>query len=120
MLEKFGKEIDLMWYFAFAGTWLVFFLAVNVFRVLLEQISKTRMRFVPPLELVAGPLVGLVAAVMFTSFMAFTLYTMPVRAGEWKLPDSGWQRSTMKTGSGPFYTVLKATLGAEADELFAK
>jgi hypothetical protein len=51
-------------------------------------------------------------AVVFTSFFTFTLYTIPISAGEWKLGDAAaWQKSTMESGSGPFNTVLKAMAG---------
>lgn len=112
-LDKAGKDPSSMWFFTFAATWLVFFAAIMIFRILLERTSRVRMLFVPPLEMAAGPLVGLFTAIMFTSFFAFTLYTMPVRAGEWQLPPDGWQRTTMKSGSGPFWTLLKSTIGED-------
>ena len=67
--------------------------------------SRVRMKFVPPLEMAAGPLMGLLVAVMFTSFLTFTLYTIPIGAGEWKIGDAaGWQKTTMQSGSAPFNT----------------
>jgi hypothetical protein len=93
-----------------------------VFRVVGERISRTRVKFVPPLDKGAGILVGLLAALMHASFVAFTLYAMPIRAGEWDLSKAtGWQKSTMQSGSGPMFTVLRSTLGPEiADGFFAQ
>ncbi len=111
-LEKFEKPDDFAWYFVFAAVWLVFFAVVMVFRVIAERLSRVRMKFVPPLELAAGPLAGLLVAVLFASFLAFTLYYIPIRAGYWDAKQAtGWQLTTMRNGAGPFYTVLKAVAG---------
>ena len=93
--------------------WLVFFFSIMILRIMADRMaSRVRMKFVPPLEMVAGPLMGLLVAVMFASFLTFTLYTIPVNAGEWNINNAaGWQQSTMKSGSGPFYAVLKAVAG---------
>lgn len=110
-LAKFEKEAEFSWFFVFAGVWLVFFGTIMVFRVVAERISRTRVKFVPPLEAAAGPLVGLASAIMFASFLAFTLYYIPIRAGYWKASDAtGWQQSTLGVRA-PFYTVLKALAG---------
>ena len=111
-LEKFEKPPELAWYFVFAGVWLVFFAWIMVFRVIGERLSRVRMKFVPPLEMAAGPLMGLVLAVMFSSFLAFTLYYIPIRAGYWTASQAPpWQQTTMRSGAGPFYTVLKSVAG---------
>jgi len=111
-LEKFEKDAEFSWYFIFAGVWLVFFAAIMVFRIVAERLSRTRVKFVPPLDRAAGPLAGLLVAVMFTSFLAFTLYYIPIRAGYWDAATAApWQQTTMTSGAGPFYTVLKAVAG---------
>jgi hypothetical protein len=67
---------------------------------------------VPPLDRAAGILMGLALAVMFTSFLAFTLYYIPIRAGYWNANQAApWQQTTMRSGAGPFYTVLKSVAG---------
>ncbi len=111
--EQLEKPVEQTWYFVFAGVWLVFFFSIMVLRLVLDRTaSRVRMKFVPPLELAAGPLVGLLVAVMFASFLTFTLYTIPIGAGEWKIGDAApWQKTTMESGSGPFYTVLKNVAG---------
>jgi TRAP-type C4-dicarboxylate transport system permease small subunit len=113
--DKMEKPVEQTWYFVFGGVWLVFFFSIMVLRLLADRVaSRTRMKFVPPLELAAGPVVGLMVAVMFTSFLTFTLYTIPIAAGEWKIAEaSGWQQTTMQSGSGPFNAVLKAMAGEE-------
>ena len=118
-IDKFGKGPESMWYFTFAGTWLVFFVTIMVFRLILERASKTRMKFAPPIEAAGGPLMGLLTAVMFASFAAFTLFSMPIRAGEWPQSEmTGWKQTVLQQGSSPFFTVLKAAVGEElANEL---
>jgi hypothetical protein len=112
VLEKADQPVEQAWYFVFGGVWLVFFAWIMVFRVIGERLSRVRMKFVPPLDRAAGILMGLLLAVMFTSFLAFTLYYIPIRAGYWNANQaSSWQQSTMRSGAGPFYTVLKSVAG---------
>jgi drug/metabolite transporter (DMT)-like permease len=113
--EKIDKPVEHTWYFVFGAVWLVFFFSIMIIRLLADRVaSRVRMKFVPPLERAAGPLMGVFVAVIFASFLTFTIYTIPIRAGEWKLADaSSWQQSTMKSGSGPFYHVLTAIAGPE-------
>lgn len=117
--EKMGNPVEQTWYFVFGGVWLVFFFSIMVVRVVADRVaSRTRMKFVPPLDRAAGLLMGLLVAVMFTSFFTFTLYTIPVRAGEWKFGDAAsWQQTTMKSGSGPFYSVLRGMAGEDVDRM---
>jgi hypothetical protein len=111
-LGQLDKPVDLSWYFVFGAVWVVFFAWIMVFRVIGERLSRVRMKFVPPLEMAAGPLMGLLLAVMFSSFLAFTLYYIPIRAGYWNAAQaSSWQQTTMRSGAGPFYTVLKSVAG---------
>src|SRR5262245_40558973 len=77
-LEKAQKPNELAWYFVFGGVWLVFFAWIMVFRVIGERLSRVRMKFVPPLDRAAGVLMGLLLSVMFASFLAFTLYYIPI------------------------------------------
>lgn len=111
--EKLDKPAEFTWYFVFAGVWLSFVATIVIYRLIADRLaSRTRMKFVPPLELAAGPIVGLLVAVMFSSFLAFTLYYIPIRAGNWSAAGApGWQMTTMRGGAGPFYTVLKAVAG---------
>lgn len=110
--EKFQKPAEFTWYFYFAGVWLVFFVTIMVVRLASERLSKVRMKFVPPLEMVAGPLMGLLVATMFTSFFAWTLLKMPIAAREWDINKAAsWQQSTMQYLSAPFNTVGKSALG---------
>jgi hypothetical protein len=113
--EKMDKPVEQTWYFIFGGVWLVFFFSIMVFRVFADRVSsRVRMKFVPPLERAAGPLMGLGVAVMFASFFTFTLYTIPIAAGEWKIGDaSSWQQTTMEQGSAPFNTVLGKLAGED-------
>jgi len=112
---KAGNPVEQTWYFVFGGVWLVFFFMIMIVRLLLDRVaSRVRMKFVPPLELATGPIMGIFAAVMFASFLTYTLYTIPIAAGEWPIASAaGWQQTTMKSGSGPFYAVLKAMAGED-------
>lgn len=114
--EKMQNPAEQTWYFVFGGVWLVFFFSIMVLRLLADRVaSRTRLKFVPPLELAAGPLMGLAVAVVFTSFLTFTLFTIPISAGEWpynKDTTPQWQQTTMMI-SGPFNAVLKAMAGED-------
>jgi len=78
------------------------------------------MRFLPMLDKVAGPLMGIFVAVMLTSFTAFTLERVPIKAGEWSFKDaSDWQVSTFKYARAPFRGVVKSFVqGEKADSPF--
>jgi hypothetical protein len=116
---KLEKPPEQTWYFVFAGVWIAFFVSILVVRLLAERVaSKSRMKFVPPLEAAAGPLMGLVVAVVFTSFLTFTLYSMPIQSGEWKWSEAAsWQQTTFRSGIGPFYAILKAMAGKETADM---
>lgn len=114
--DKFEKEEVFTWYFVFAGVWIAFFLFILVYRVLADRISRVRMRFVPPLENAGGPLMGVLTAVLFTSFAAFTLL-IPMAAKQWDLQKAeGWQKSTMTMGSAPFISVYNAFTGEKLQQ----
>lgn len=114
VLEKLEKPNELAWYFVFGGVWLVFFAWIMVFRVIGERMSRVRMKFVPPLDRAAGIVMGLLLAVMFTSFLAFTLFSIPITAGYWNFQQaSPWQQTTMQQGSSPFFGVLKCVAGEQ-------
>jgi hypothetical protein len=117
--EKIDKPVEQTWYFVFAGVWLVFFVSMLIVRLLLDRVaSKSRMKFIPPLEAAAGPLMGLVVAVVFASFLTFTIYSIPIRSGEWKWSEAAsWQQTTFQSGSGPFYAILKAMAGKETADM---
>ena len=123
VLEQAEPSDEYAWHFVMACVWGVFALSMTVMRILLGQASKTRMKFVGPLEMVAGPLMGLFAAVMFTSFAAFTLVQIPIQAGEWTTADaSDWVRSFFDYARAPFYNVMKAFVGSEgiSSDVFVK
>jgi hypothetical protein len=113
MQEQAEKPPEFGWYFVFGGVWLVFFFSIMIVRISLDRFcSRVRVKFVPPLERAAGPIVGLGVAAMFASFFAFTIFAFPVRAGEWKFGEaSPWQQSTLQQGSAPYFTLLKGLAG---------
>lgn len=114
--EQAGKGPANAWYFVFAGMWLVFAVSVMVTRVVAERISRTRMKFIPLVDKIAGPILGLLVAVMFTSFATYTLDRGPIKAGEWKYASiDGFPEQVFKYGRAPFRTI--ATTFAEADQL---
>ena len=107
VIAQAGASDENAWYFVFASVWGVFFLTITVMRIILDQSSQTRVKFVPPLELAAGPLMGLFAAVMFTSFAAYTLERFPLQAGAWKFDDAaGWVQSIFTYARAPFWNVI--------------
>jgi colicin V production protein len=115
--EKAGKGGELLWYFVFALVWGVFALSILVFRMLTEQISGVRMRFMSKLDMFAGPIMGLFVAVVFTSFTAYTLFHIPFKAGIWDLKSaSSWQQTTFQYAVAPFHNVVKNYAKAEGLE----
>ena len=98
----------------------MFALSVFVIRLATNAASSVRMRFHPLVDKVAGPLMGLLVAVMLTSFAAFTLVRVPIQAGEWSLNDAAeWQVSTLTYARAPFRGVVKNfALGEGKDNPF--
>jgi hypothetical protein len=114
IIEQADAADEYAWHFIFAGVWGVFALSVTIMRVLFEKTSKVRVRFVPPLEKLAGPLMGLFVAVMFTSFTAYTIERIPVQAGQWSTAKaSGWQLSTFAYARAPFHNVVTRFVESE-------
>ena len=112
--EQAGAGADKHWYFVFAGVWGVFALSVLIIRLLVERTSKTKMKFIPLVDKFGGPLVGILVAVMFTSFAAYTLDRIPIKAGEWKYADAvGWPQTVFKYARAPFYNLANAFAAGE-------
>ncbi|MAT69612.1 MAG: hypothetical protein CMJ58_08815 [Planctomycetaceae bacterium] len=107
--EQLDKEVDFTWYFIFVGMWAVFAVAVLVIRVMFDRISRIRVRFIPQLEAVGGPLMGILVAVVFTSFCTVTLFRGPINAGAWKKSDaSGWVESSFQYMLTPMMSIANA------------
>lgn len=101
------KEPEFTWYFVFSGIWLVFFFAAVILRVLFDRLSRVRLRFIPQLEAVAGPLMGAGVALVFTSFCTLTLM-IPIASGAWSGRDAAqWQKSTFEYLGTPMLTIAK-------------
>jgi hypothetical protein len=112
--EAAGLTPDNAWYFVFAGVWGVFSLSILITRMVAERISRVRMRFIPLVDQIGGPLIGLLAAVMFTSFATYTLDRIPIKAGQWKYAEAAeWQKSVFTYGRAPFYNVANAFAAGE-------
>lgn len=112
-----------IWHCIFAGVWGVFIVSVTIMRVLFEKSSRTRVKFVPPLERAAGPLMGLFVAVMFTSFAAYTIERIPFKAGEWPIAEAAdWQKTVFTYARAPFHNVVKQFAESEGirSEFFPK
>ena len=107
---------DTTWAFVFGVVWGVFAVSILVFRLLAEKASGVRMKFIPQLDMIAGPLMWLLLAIMFTSFTALTLLRIPIKAGQWDLPGAGWQRDAFLTTSAPFLSVITPYSRADGDE----
>jgi len=113
-LEQAGQDPSFTWYYVFAGIWGVFFLTLTIMRIVADRVSRTRMRFLLVIDKIAGPIMGLFVAVMFTSFSAFTLWRVPIIAGEWdRTKASKAQISIFTYAQVPFYTVASRFLAAE-------
>jgi hypothetical protein len=108
-LSQFNKDMTFGWYFLFAGLWLSFFVANLLLRVLFDRTSRLRLRFIPQLDAIGGPLMGIFVAIVFASFCSFTLMKAPLAAGAWKLSEAtDWQKSTFQYLETPFHNLDKA------------
>jgi len=117
LLLQSEKPADFAWYFVLAGIWGVFAVSVTVMHLATSSSSGVRMRFLPMLDKVAGPLMGILVAIMLTSFTAFTLERVPIKAGEWSFSDaSSWQVSTFKYARSPFRAVVKSFVQGEKSD----
>ena len=118
-LEQLQKDASFTWYFLFAGIWIVFFFTLAIMRVLTDKISRTRMRFLPVIDAIAGPLMGIFVAILFTSFAAFTL-RLPIGSGVWEKKDiTPTQGKVYRYARAPyanlFYGLTKAENSKWAD-----
>lgn len=114
IVEQADASDEYVWCCVFAGVWGVFVVSVTIMRILLEKSSKTRVKFVPPLERAAGPVMGIFVAVMFTSFAAYTMERIPINAGEWNLSEAAdWQKTVFTYARAPFHNVVKQLAESE-------
>lgn len=114
IMDQVDAGDEYTWHCVFAGVWGVFALSVTVMRILVEKASKVRVKFVPPLEKAAGPLMGLYVAVMFASFTAYTMERIPINAGQWSFSEpSDWTKTTFTYARAPFHNVVKQFTEAE-------
>ena len=120
LAEQAGKGPTNAWYFVFAGVWGVFTISVLITRIIADRTSRTKMRFIPLVDKFGGPLVGILVAVMFASFAAYTIDRIPIKAGEWKYSDSpGFAVSVFNNVRKPFWQVANAfAQGENIDKTF--
>jgi hypothetical protein len=113
VIEQTKPSVENEWAFWFATVWGVFFLAVTLLRVIADRSSRVRMRFIRPLDMAGGILMGLFVAVMFSSFAAYALF-IPIRAGVWKTEDAApWAQQTIQKLASPMYSAGRAFYGDE-------
>ena len=62
----------------FVCLWAIFIVSMLICRALTGAASRTRMRFKYPIDMVGGPIVGLVAAWVLAAFVTATLHTAPM------------------------------------------
>ena len=111
VIEQAEPSSENEWAFWFASIWGVYFLAVTILRIIADRSSRVRMRFIRPLDMAGGILVGLMVAVMFSSFAAYALY-IPIKAGVWKVEDGApWAQQTILTMARPMFSAGKAAYG---------
>ena len=105
------------WAFWFASIWGIFFFAVMLLRVGTDRMSPVRMKFIKPVDMAGGLLLGLGVAVMFTSFAAYSLY-IPFKASVWKVQEAaGWQQQTFTSAAAPMYGAIKAFYGEDVPDI---
>lgn len=114
LLGQMGLADDRAWYCIFAGIWGVFVVSMLILLILTGKASGTRVRFLPVVDKIGGILMGLLVALMLTSFAAYTLERVPIQAGEWKKSDaSAAQLQYFANVRNPFRIVLKNFTNAE-------
>ena len=114
LLAQTDKPPTAAWHFVLAGIWGVFFLSVLVMRLATGSASAVRVRFLPLVDNIGGPIMGLFVAVMLASFTAYTLLHVPIKAEEWRLKTAArWQVSVFQYAQAPFWNVLKNFVTAE-------
>jgi len=120
LLMQSGKPPTFAWFFVFACVWFVFAVSVTAMHLATSRSSRVRVRFLPVLDKVVGPLMGILVAIMLTSFSAYTLERVPIKAGEWSFSDaSDWQKTTFQYARAPFRSVIKSFVqGEKADSPF--
>jgi hypothetical protein len=110
-----------MWAFFFAGVWGVFALSATLLRLIADKLSRVRMRFVPQLDKIGGVLMGLVVATLFNSYVAITLWLLPLASGVWKFEEgSPRQQKTMLRAAAPMNTALTKFYGGGFADLTEK
>lgn len=101
------------WAFKFGSIWGVFFFAVMILRIATDRISRIRMKFVKPLDVAGGILLGLVVSLMLTSFSAMMLY-IPFASGVWKTAEAApWQNQTIQSFANPMFSTILAFHGSD-------
>lgn len=120
-MEQTGKAGEFAWFFVFAGIWAVFTLCMLLMRIVVDKISRVRVRFLPIVDKIGGILIGLFAALMLTSFAANTLKDAPIRAGAWNINDaSEGQKSLFRQVTTPFFSVSNKFVQAESIKVLGK
>jgi hypothetical protein len=113
VIEQAKPSPENAWAFKFASIWGVFFFAVMALRLITDRLSRVRMKFFKPLDAGGGILLGLVVAMMLTSFSAMTLF-MPFAAGVWKAAEAApWQSQTIARFAVPMSSAVTAFYGDE-------
>ena len=120
ILAQAGGGPTSAWYYIFATVWGVFAVSVFLMGFAAKAASGVKMRFLPMLDNIAGPLMGILVALMLTSFAAFTLERVPIKANEWQLSTAAdWQISALQYARAPFRGVVKSfAQGEKADHEF--
>ncbi|MEM9659998.1 MAG: hypothetical protein AAF961_16665, partial [Planctomycetota bacterium] len=112
-LEQADTAAENEWFFRVASIWGVFVVSNLILRVVTDRIARTRMKFVKPLEMTAGPAVGLLVALMFASFAACTM-RVPIAAGAWKTSDASESvNGAMQKLAGPFAGAISGFYSGE-------
>jgi hypothetical protein len=62
----------------FAIIWALFCVAMIIYRLLTGALSKTKLRFKNPIDPVAGPIIGILAAWVLAAFALATLHVSPM------------------------------------------
>jgi hypothetical protein len=91
MIEGFDRSFTHL--LDFTVLWIVFAVTFGILRLFTDMLSKTRVQFDMPVEMVGRSLLAVWAAFLFVSFTAFSLHMAPLNnptpLGAWQSPGSG-------------------------------
>lgn len=90
LLDSVLKSFTYFW--DFLSFWLIFTILFLILRSITDTISKTRVRFIPPVEIAGRSVISLVVAWIMVCLVCFSLHMAPIPETGFR---GGFQRTAM-------------------------